>query len=869
MIEKAEDLTVYVHSSRIVRNLNQVWNMKMYGYAHLRHVVCTCIVVVAAGWAGSGEAAAGSGARAFAQLDQELATANVYRTASGAPGSQYWQQQADYKIDVELDEAKRALSASAGISYTNNSPDSLAYLWLQLDQNRFADNSLDRLSRTVSRDRISYSALRQNQSFADNELGYRDLSVTDARGKPLPFTVVDTLMRIDLPTPLKPGRKIAFVVDWRFNIIEEVAIGGRGGYEHFEESDTYLFALAQWFPRLAAYSDFEGWHNKAFLGRGEFALEFGDYEVALTVPADHVVSASGVLTNPREVLSAEQRRRLSSVGTDRTTFIVTPEEALANQAERATGKKTWKFKASNVRDFAFASSRKFIWDAMLHEQPGADYERVLAMSFYPNEAEPIWSHYSTEAVVHTMEVYSRFSFDYPYPTSQSVNTWKSGGMEYPMITFNGYRPEPAKERKEQEDAAAPTSADAEAASGADTEKEPPGPTYSRRIKYGLIGVIIHEVGHIYFPMIVNSDERQWTWMDEGINTFLEYVAELEWEENYPAFGGKANVLDYIPDYMTSTDQVPIMTQSDSILQFGPNAYTKPAAALTVLRETVMGRELFDFAFKEYAQRWKFKRPTPADFFRTMEDASGVDLDWFWRGWFYTTDHVDIAISDIRGYRLKTGDPDQDFPLDRAENRRLEPEPITQIRNREQGIQMRLAKRPELKDFYNENDAFTVSNKDRNKYKSMLEGLEPWERRALERGLKEAPYIYFVDFENIGGLVSPLPLTIEYQDGTQRQMLLPAEIWRRNAESVTRVMVEDRPIQRLRLDTAHQTADADFSNNAFPPEIELSRFEVYKYKRSGRSLMADFQVELKVDDKAEGDEQERSIPLQPIGQAVAQ
>lgn len=339
MIEKAEDLTVYVHSSRIVRNLNQVWNMKMYGYAHLRHVVCTCIVVVAAGWAGSGEAAAGSGARAFAQLDQELPTANVYRTASGAPGSQYWQQQADYKIDVELDEAKRALSASAGISYTNNSPDSLAYLWLQLDQNRFADNSLDRLSRTVSRDRISYSALRQNQSFADNELGYRDLSVTDARGKPLPFTVVDTLMRIDLPTPLKPGRKIAFVVDWRFNIIEEVAIGGRGGYEHFEESDTYLFALAQWFPRLAAYSDFEGWHNKAFLGRGEFALEFGDYEVALTVPADHVVSASGVLTNPREVLSAEQRRRLSSVGTDRTTFIVTPEEALANQAERATGKK--------------------------------------------------------------------------------------------------------------------------------------------------------------------------------------------------------------------------------------------------------------------------------------------------------------------------------------------------------------------------------------------------------------------------------------------------------------------------------------------------------------------------------------------------
>lgn len=789
----------------------------------------------------------GSGARAFAQLEQLLPTPNVYRTASGAPGEKYWQQQVDYEIAATLDEAAKSLNASASITYTNNSPDTLPYLWLQLDQNRFAENSLDRLSKTsYAEDRLSFGALRQAQSFADTEFGYTGLSVKSANGNPLAFTVVDTVMRIDLDKPLKPGAKVTFAITWRFNIIEEAAIGGRGGYEYFEESDTAIFFLAQWFPRLAAYSDYAGWQHKAFLGRGEFALEFGDYDVALTLPADHIVSASGVLTNPKAVLSKIQRERLAKANTEAPIFIVTPEEAQANEREGTTAMKTWRFDADNVRDFAFSSSRKFIWDAMLHAQPGAEFDNVLAMSFYPNEAEPIWSRYSTESVVHTMEVFSRFSFDYPYPTAQSVNTWERGGMEYPMITFNGYRPEPAKDQENVDEA------DSKAAE----------PTYSRRIKYGLIGVIIHEIGHIYFPMVVNSDERQWTWMDEGINTFLEYVAELEWEENYPAFGGDANILDYIPDYMTSTNQVPIMTQSDSILQFGPNAYSKPAAALTVLRETVMGRELFDFAFREYARRWKFKRPTPADFFRTMEDASGVDLDWFWRGWFYSTDHVDIAISDIRAYRLKSGDPDSDFPLDREENAVLKPEPIQQIRNRENNIPKRLDVRPQLADFYNENDPFTVSNQDRNDYMSFLKKLEPWEQRTLERGLRENPYIYFIDFENIGGLVSPLPLIIEYEDASKRDLVLPAEIWRRNAKRITRMMIDSKPIARIRLDVDHQTADADFANNVFPPEITQSRFALYKSKRKQRNLMADMQVELKGADKAKDDAAGKSIPLEP-------
>ena len=797
----------------------------------------------------------GSGARAFAQLEQALPTANVYRTASGAPGNRYWQQQANYKIDVTLDAKERAIQARQTIRYSNNSPDRLDYLWLQLDQNRFAENSLDRRSRAVSSttDRVSFDRMRAAQSFDDNQHGYTDLQVTSAAGEPLPFTVIDTTMRIDLPKPLEAGKSVTFNVTWRFNIIEEVAIGGRGGYEHFQDNDTNIFFLAQWFPRMVAYTDYAGWQHKAFLGRGEFTLEFGDYDVAITVPKGHIVSATGELTNAKQVLTAEQRQRLAQANNVTPTFIVTPEEALANETKQQEGQRTWRFSAKNVRDFAWASSKKFIWDAMLHEQPGAEYDQVLAMSFYPNEAEPIWSHYSTQAVIHTMEVYSRFSFDYPYPTAQSVNTWERGGMEYPMITFNGYRPtQPEKNRDNSE---------VETTADASDSGTPATPTYSRRIKYGLIGVIIHEIGHIYFPMIVNSDERQWTWMDEGINTFLEYVAELEWEEQYPAFGGKPNILDYIPDYMTSTNQVPIMTQSDSILQFGPNAYSKPAAALTVLRETVMGREAFDFAFRTYAQRWKFKRPTPADFFRTMEDASGVDLDWFWRAWFYSTDHVDIAITDVREYRIKSLDPEIDFPLDREENARLEPAPIMQQRNAEAGLVTRLERFPELKDLYNDNDQFTVSNKDRNDYQQELKGLEDWQRQVLDRALADDPYLYFLDFENIGGVVSPLPLKIYYENGNSRELMLPAELWRRDANIVTYLLIESAAIERVALDEHHQTADANFANNMFPPQIRPSRLELYKRKRKERNLMADMLVELKTakDNDAESGPE---LPLTP-------
>ena len=790
----------------------------------------------------------GSGRVAFAQLGQELPDANSYRTASGAPGHAYWQQQADYDISAVLDAQTRQITATAVIVYTNNSPDILTYLWLQLDQNRFRSDSLDQRSRTVTEDRVSFGTLREQQSYADNQYGYEGLLFRNSKGDPMQAALVGTMARLDLSEPLRPGESIEFTVAWRFNILEEVAVGSRGGFEYFEKTDTQLFFLAQWFPRLAAYTDYAGWQNKAFLGRGEFTLEFGNYQVALTVPDNHIVSATGVLTNPKVVLSPEQRTRLEAVDNKKPQFIVTPEEALANEKMPSSGEKTWIFKAENVRDFAWASSAKFVWDAMLHEQPGAQYDSVLAMSFYPNEAEPVWSKYSTQAVVHTLDVYSRFSFDYPYPTAQSVNTWESGGMEYPMITFNGYRPDPPRAKPEKPESAESLANEARA--------------YSRRIKYGLIGVIIHEIGHIYFPMIVNSDERQWTWMDEGLNTFLEYMAELEWEEDYPAFRDDTNILDYIPGYMTSKNQVPVMTQSDSILQFGPNAYVKPAAALTVLRETVMGRELFDFAFREYSQRWKFKRPTPADFFRTMEDASGVDLDWFWRAWFYGIEHVDVALNDIRVYRLKSGDPDADAPLDRLEAAQDKPVPVTVLRNQDEGRVPRESRIQDLEDLYSSNDRFTVTNKDRNEATKAYKKLEPWEQAVLARALEEDPMFYFLDFENVGGVPSPIPLEINYEDGSSRRVMIPAEIWRRNAKNVTHRLVEAKPIAYVQIDGKHQTADADYANNRFPPEIRASRLKTYKRDRKTRNLMADLLVELKKK-SGEGAEQGESVELEAV------
>ena len=787
----------------------------------------------------------------FRQLGPEsLPTPNIFRNASGAPGPAYWQQRASHTIDVKLDEDKRRITAEMDIEYVNGSPDSLNYIWLALDQNRFKDGSLARESAIASAagsrrgdgsggaDRYSFGALRYEQAMEDREYGFEFTSVTDSRGRALSYTINDSMMRIDLDTPLAPEDVLNFSIDWEHNIIDEEAVGGRGGYETFPDDrdgkGNDIFGMAQWFPRLAAYTDYTGWQNKQFLGRGEFTLEFGDYEVNIDVPADHIVSATGELQNPTDVLTSTQRKRLADAGPKKPLFIVTPDEAEENSKTKSTKRKTWSFKADNVRDFAWSSSRKYIWDAMTFEQDDDKHPTVLAMSFYPPEAEPIWSKYSTQAVVHTMEVYNKFAFNYPYPTAQSVNSWERGGMEYPMITFNGYRP---------------------------SEDEKSGEiTYSRNIKYGLIGVIIHEIGHIYFPMVVNSDEREWTWMDEGLNTFLEYMAEYEWEEDFPILGGQQNPLDSITRYMTSSNQVPIMTQSDSVLQFGPNAYSKPASSLVVLRETVMGRELFDFAFREYANRWKFKRPTPADFFRTMEDASAVDLDWFWRGWYFGTDHVDMALTSVREYKISTQDPDAEEDFKRDQDGTDKPENITQKRNREEGLKTRIQRFDELEDFYNENDKFTTTNKDRNKYQSFVDGLKDWEKAAYDRAMEDGKFIYFMDFENVGGLISPLPLKITFENGEVEELMVPAEIWRRNSKNVTKLITRKKRIASVELDPHHQTADANYSNNSFPPTLRRSRIELYKSSYSPKSMMADMLVELKSEEKDGSQDGGKSVPL---------
>jgi hypothetical protein len=785
----------------------------------------------------------------FRQLDESLPTPNVYRNAAGEPGHEYWQQQVDYKIKARLDEEKRRIEASQDITYHNNSPDTLKYLWVQLDQNKFRNDSMSAMTTTfggignrgpatstassAKPAQLSLGALRRQQFTDDNVLGYNIQAVNDKNGNSLKHTIVGTNMRIDLPVHLKPGKKVEFSIDFDFNIVEEDAVSARAGYEHFPDDERKggndIFLLAQWFPRLHAYTDYEAWTNKEFIGRGEFTLEFGNYDVELTVPADHIVSSTGALQNPKSVLTATQRKRLKEAEKAvRIVFVVTEEEALENEKEGTNKSKTWKFRAENVRDFAWASSRKFMWDARGHQQGGDDQPLVMAMSFYPKEGGDLWKKYSTEAVIQTLEVYSRFSFDYPYPVAQSVNG-PVGGMEYPMITFNGPR----------------------------TELQDDGSrTYSQAEKRFLIGVVIHEVGHIYFPMIVNSDERQWTWMDEGLNSFLDGVAGREWDPTIPWGVEPRDIVSY----MKSSNQVPIMTQSDSVLRLGPNAYTKPAAALNILRETILGRELFDFAFKEYAQRWKYKRPTPSDFFRTMEEASGVDLDWFWRGWFYSTDHVDISLDKISKLRLDTKDPDIDFGRLRQEELD-KPVSLTNERNKAEGRDLWVDRFSDITDFYDENDRFTVTNKERNKYQKFLKKLDPWEKTALERAVKEDKNYYVLEFSNKGGLVMPIILELTFADGTTENQYIPAEIWRRTPKAVNKMIItdKDKELVSVSVDPRWETADVDVSNNHYPRQIIPSRIEAYKRKKStrkvSRDIMQDIKTELKTGDDKDDDTEE--------------
>jgi hypothetical protein len=731
----------------------------------------------------------------FKQLDDLLPTPNVYRTASGAPGHRYYQQKADYKINLELDDEKQIIRGEETITYTNNSPDPLTYLWLQLDQNQTAKNSHSKLI-DVERMQDFRTIENLERKFFEFDGGFKIEWIKSLSNEDMSYAINQTMLRIDLKNTLKPGASISFKIKWWYNINDRMKIGGRSGYEYFEEDKNYLYTIAQFFPRMCVYDDVNGWQNKQFLGRGEFALPFGDYEVSITVPADHVVGATGELQNANAVLSAEQRRRLFLArSSDKPILIITPQEALEAEGKRDNKKKTWVFKAKNVRDFAFASSRKFIWDAMGVKQ-GAN--TVMAMSYYPKEGNPLWELYSTRVVAHTLNVYSRHTFDYPYPVAISVHS-KWIGMEYPMICFNGGRPEPDG-------------------------------TYSANTKYGMLGVIIHEVGHNYFPMIVNSDERQWSWMDEGLNTFLQYLTEQEWERDYPSRRGPAHM---IVDYMKGDKNMisPIMTNSESLWQFGNNAYGKPATALNILRETIMGPELFDYAFKVYAQRWMFKHPTPADFFRTMEDASAVDLDWFWRGWFFTTDHVDIALDKVLVFRINTGKLDAEAQLRKQANE-AQAENISAIRNRDRIQQTQTELYPELKDYYNTRDPYEITNLDRKEAEEMLAKLTPQQRTILDKEM----YFYEIHFKNIGGLVMPLIVEFTFADGTSEVHRIPAEIWRLDSKKVSRVFITNKLATKVVLDPFLETADTDVTNNFWQNLPPPTRHDLFKQRVSTQNDM---------------------------------
>ncbi len=725
----------------------------------------------------------------FEQLGTILPTPSVYRNAAGAPGAQYWQQKADYDITARLDENDLRLHGEETITYHNNSPDFLPYLWLQLDENQHDPenevNYFDQNKLTPPYTEQAMRGLRTRENLKD--LGVKIEAVKDANGKPLPYTINGSMMRIDLPQAVAPKSKVKFSVKWNYKLINRTMYGGRGGYEYFPEDGNHLFTMTQWYPRMCVYSDFQGWQNKQFTGRGEFALAFGNFKVKMTVPADHLVCSTGECQNYSEVLSpALYKRWQQAQKVNEPLEIATLEEAREKEKNRSKGTKTWVFKADSVRDFAWGSSRKFIWDAMPVDCEG---RRVMCMSFYGKEAYGLYRKYSTKVVAHTIKTYSKYTIPYPYPVAQSIEA--ANGMEYPMICFNFGR----------------------------TEKDG---TYAEGTKNGMILVIIHEVGHNFFPMIINSDERQWSWMDEGMNTFVQFLTEREFDAAYPSGRGPAHK---IVDYMRlPKDQLePIMVNSENIIHFGPNAYGKPATALNILRETVMGRKLFDYAFKQYCTRWAFKHPEPADFFRCMEDASAVDLDWFWRGWFYDTDPVDIAIDTVKAWRIEKGKKvPEKFDTIRQKPVAANFDYITNIRNREEGIVPYIDRDTTLRDFYYR---YKAPAETPSEIKNRYENLQAASDSAL--AIYNGRYVYELTFSNKGGLVMPLIIKFNYSDGSSDIERIGAYVWRKDEKKVIKTFLKDKKVASIELDPYKETADIDEKNNNWNLKEEPGKFELFK------------------------------------------
>ena len=721
----------------------------------------------------------------FKQLYDQFADPNKYHNASGAPGVEYFQQKVDYVMDIELDDEKSKLYGQETITYTNNSPDPLPYLWIQLDQN-IREKDAPALEKNPASNLATIDPNAFVQSYVKDSFdgGFNIDWVQDENGKALPFKVNQTMMRVDLPKVIGPGESYVFKIKWWYNINNHVVNRARSGYEFFEEDGNKAYVIAQFFPRLCVYNDVEGWQNYQFWGNGEFALEFGDYDVNITVPSDHIMEATGSLQNPKEVLTKKEYNRFlaSETSFDSPLLIVTEGEAKAKEGSFSKKKSTWKFSAKNVRDFGFATSRKFIWERQAVQ---LENQKVMAVSLYPKEGNPLWEEYSTKAVVQSLKTYSKFTFDYPYPKAVSVHA-KRQGMEYPMICWNYGRPD--KEGK-----------------------------YSERLKFRMISVIIHEVGHNFFPMIVNSDERQWGWMDEGLDTFVQYLTEQEFGITYPdalkglsKYPSRRGEPQKIVSYMAGDQDFisPIMSNPENVYQLGPNAYAKPATALNILRETVMGREAFDHAFKTYAQRWMFKHPTPEDFFRTMEDASAIDLDWFWRGWFYTTDVVDIGVKKVKRYYYS------DTPDQKAKKE-----------SNSQDVSNLLYKIDEDSELFDPN---VLGKNPINDSKALQQNMQ-------EEGLETAKiptYFYEIEFEKPGGLVMPLIVEYAYADGSKERVTYPVQLWRKNDASVKKIITSDKELVGVTVDPDQETADVNPDNNSWPKKETPSDFEKFKEKIKG-------------------------------------
>jgi hypothetical protein len=729
----------------------------------------------------------------FKQLYEEFATPNTYRSASGAPGPDYYQQQANYVMNIELDDKNHRIYGDETITYINNSPEDLEYLWVQLDQNIRAKDS-KALKKNGDGVPLAYRPSTFNGKFLNEPFdgGFVIDHVKDANGNALPYTINFTMMRIDLAQPLKSKEQFTFSIKWNFNIPDHTVDRARSGYEEFADGNR-AYVIAQFFPRMAVFNDVEGWQNHQFWGNGEFALTFGDYEVNITVPADHVLDATGTLQNRKEIFSKTMMSRYNQAkkSYDKPVIIVNQAEAEEASKGFSDKKKTWKFKAENVRDYGFATSRRFIWDMQAVKMANKD---VMAVSLYPKEGNPLWEEYSTKAVALTLKSYSSHTFDYPYPKAISVHA-KNQGMEYPMICWNYGRP--------NEDG-----------------------TYSDRVKYGMISVIIHEVGHNYFPMIVNSDERQWGWMDEGLDTFMQYMAEQEFGELYPeavapnkAYPSRRGAPSKIVPYMSGDQSTisPIMSNPENVYQLGPNAYGKPATALNILRETVMGRELFDHAFKTYSKRWMFKHPTPEDFFRTMEDASAVDLDYYWRGWFYTTDYVDIGVKGLKKYYV-SNKPSQALKdaIAKSGQKMSDLPPLVHLVSEDS------------EEFKPNMKGKSPSETSKTLKEFMMDNMTADERAAVQ----EPKFFYEVTYDKPGGIPMPLIVEYTYADGSVENVTYPAEIWRKNDKEVSVVLSSQKELTGIVVDPKAETADIDTTNNSWPMKEQKTDFDQMKDKIKG-------------------------------------